>query len=368
MNEFEPPRRKEYLPLQKERGRRLFGVFPGRYPRELFWARGVLPVEIWDPMLDISGSGVHLQPAVCSVVKGGLELIIQGKCDDLDGFLFPHTCDSIQNLGSMVRDYLDVQKPCLFFYTPKAPHSRPSRVFLRKEIERIEKELDCIYDRPNRDALQNAVVLGRELRKTLTAIYAARAEGRLDASNREFYRLVRLVEYMHPDDTLPIMKEFLDQRKTNQPLNSPCVVLSGVLPNPEGLLFLLDRMGVRVGDDELLSCGRRISGETATNMDALDSLVEGFLGMPACSTINSPLQERLEQLIRKTLRCGAAGVLFNIVKFCEPELFYHPRLKESLRKQGVDMLLLENDVNRDISGQTETRIEAFAEMIRRGRQ
>lgn len=343
-------------------------MFPGRYSRELFWAQDVLPVEIWDPELDTSSSGIHLQPTICSIVKGGLELVIQGKCEALDGFLFPHTCDSIQNLGSMVRDYLDVQKPCLFFYPPKAPYTRASKVFLRGELERIAGELERLYGRPDRDALHNAVVQGRELQKTLTAIYTARAEGRLDASNREFYRIAHMAEYMHPDDMIPMMKEFLDQRKTDQPLNSPCLVMSGVLPNPENLLLLLDRMGVRVGDDDFLSCGRRISGETATGVDGLDSLVESFLGMPACSTINSPLGERLKQLIRKTVRCGAAGVLFNIVKFCEPELFYHPYLKESLRKQGFNSLFLENDVNREISGQTETRIEAFIEMIRPGRQ
>ncbi|MFO7785165.1 MAG: 2-hydroxyacyl-CoA dehydratase subunit D [Thermodesulfobacteriota bacterium] len=368
MDVSKPPSRKEYMTMQKGRGRGLFGVFPGRYPRELFWSHGVLPMEIWDPVLDTSGSGVHLQPTICSIVKAGLELIIQGKCDDLDGFLFPHTCDSIQNLGSMVRDYLDVSKPCLFFYPPKAPYGRASRVFFRRELERLALELEGIYGRPDRDALHNAVVQGREVQKTLAALYAARAEGRLDASNSEFYRVVRLVEYMHPDDMLPAMKEFLDQRTTNHSVRTPCLVLSGVLPNPEGLFPVLDQLGLRVGDDDLLSCGRRLSGETDSGLDALDSLVESILGMPACSTINSPIEERRKQIIRKTGRCSAGGVLFNVIKFCEPDLFYYPYLRESLRKQGIKTLFLENEVNRDISGQTETRIEAFAEMIRRRRE
>lgn len=360
---FEPPPRKEYLSRQRAQGRRLVGVFPGRYPRELFWAYEVLPVEIWDPLLDVSGSEAHLQPAICSIVKGGLELVLQGKCDQLDGFLFPHTCDSIQNLGSMVRDYLDVCKPCFFFYPPKAANLRASRGFVRREIKRLSGDLELMCGPLDPDALSNAVILGRDLRATIMTLYETRAEGRLDASNTEFYRMVRLIEYMHPDELVPIMKRFLAQRTSNGPVGGPCLVLSGVLPNPEGLISTLDRLGLRVGDDDLLSCGRRISGETDPGLPSLEPLTEAIMGMPACPTINSSVKDRREQIIRKTFGCGAEGVLFNIVKFCEPELFYYPYLRESLQEKGVKTLFLENDINRSISGPTETRLEAFAEMI-----
>ena len=110
--------RKEYLIQQKKAGRHIFGVFPAQYPKEILWAMNGVPVEIWDPPLEITAANAHLQPYICSVVKLGLELILQGKCDDLDGFLFPHTCDSIQNLASIFNDYLGVEKPCYFFYPP----------------------------------------------------------------------------------------------------------------------------------------------------------------------------------------------------------------------------------------------------------
>lgn len=89
----------------------------------------VVPVEIWDPPLKVSHANAHVQPYICSVVKLGLELILQGKCDDLDGFLFPHTCDSIQNLASIVYNYLGMEKPCYFFYHPKAPYRDSSRLY-----------------------------------------------------------------------------------------------------------------------------------------------------------------------------------------------------------------------------------------------
>jgi len=76
--------RKEYLIRQKEeKGRKLFGIFPAHYPKEILWAMNVLPVEIWDPPLEVSHANAHLQPYICSVVKLGLELILQVKLDEM---------------------------------------------------------------------------------------------------------------------------------------------------------------------------------------------------------------------------------------------------------------------------------------------
>lgn len=362
---LETASRKDYLALQKQQGRNIMGVFPGRYPRELFWALNVLPVEVWDPPGETSRSSAHLQPFICSVVKAGLELVLAEKSRLVDGFVFPHTCDSIQNLGSLVQDYLKVDKPCLFFYSTKAPHGPAGRLFQRREIQRLGAGLERIFGPIDPQALRRSVEKGREIRRLTASLYALRAQGKLDCSNVMFYRLVRLVEYMHPDDIVAALRRFLQANATTTvSWSRPCLVLSGVLPGPVGLLSLLDDLGVRVGDDDLLSCGRRMSGNRDASGDPLEVLTEDLHRMPACSTLSSSLKERCEQVSRRVKGCGAGGVLFNVIKFCEPELFYYPGLRESLQAQGVPCLLLEQEVDQDFSGQAGTRVEAFVEMIR----
>ncbi len=362
MDPSELPSRRAYLERQKEHGRRVVGVFPGRYPREPFWAANVLPAEIWDPP-HTGRSSAHLQPTICSVVKAGLELALEDGGRLLDGFVFPHTCDSIQNLGSLVRDYLDLGRPCLFFYPPKAPHGAAAKGFLRREIERLQGEIEGICGPVDPGELERRVGQGRELARTLAALYALRAEGRLAASNLEFYRVVRSVEYLHPDDGIPVLQGFLKERERSDPEPGLRLVLSGVLPGPEGLLSLLDELGVRIGDDDLLACGRRVPGAFEAGGDPAEEPAGAIAAMPACSTVNSPMRERREQLVRRARGCGATGVLFNVIKFCEPELFYHPGLREALREEGFSTLLLEQEVQGDVSGQARTRIEAFAEMM-----
>jgi benzoyl-CoA reductase/2-hydroxyglutaryl-CoA dehydratase subunit BcrC/BadD/HgdB len=363
MTRFQPRARKEYIRDQREKhDRRIFGVFPAQYPKEIFWAMNALPVEIWDPPLEVSQANAHLQPYICSVVRLGLELILQGHCDGVDGFLFPHTCDSIQNLASIVNDYLEIKKPCYFFYHPKAPYRASSRDYYLKQLKdlvsRLEKQLGPL----NPDELKRRVRQSREMSSLIKDIYDLRAKGELRSSNEEFYRVLRQGEFFHPNDFLPLLSEFAEASR-GEARSAPVVIMSGVLPNPPEILVLLDEQGVRIGDDDLLSCSRRLLVSPSTGEDPFEALADGYFAMPPCTTKNFSVEERLRHLLQKIDRSGAKGVIFYTVKFCEPELFDIPQLAEALKSKGVATLVMDTELNQGVSGQMRTRVEAFVEMV-----
>jgi len=363
MTGFQPRSRKEYIREQKEKyGRRIFGVFPAQYPKEIFWAMNALPVEIWDPPLEVSHASAHLQPYICSVVRLGLELILQGHCDEVDGFLFPHTCDSIQNLASVVNDYLGLKKPCYFFYHPKAPYRASSRDYYLKQLKDLASGLTEQLGPLNLDELKRRVRQSREISSLIKESYDLRAEGKLRISNQEFYRALRQGEFLHPDDFLPLLSEWVRASK-GEPKKGPVVIMSGVLPNPPEILSLLDELGVPIGDDDLLNCSRRLLVTPGTREDPFEALADGYFAMPPCTTKNFPVEERLKYLLQKIERSGAKGVIFYTVKFCEPELFDIPQLVEGLKSKRVSALVMDTELNQGVSGQMRTRVEAFVEMI-----
>jgi benzoyl-CoA reductase/2-hydroxyglutaryl-CoA dehydratase subunit BcrC/BadD/HgdB len=326
--------RKEYLIAQKEAGKNLLGVFPAQYPKEILWAMNVVPAEIWDPPLEVTAANAHLQAYICSVVKLGLELVLQGKCDFLDGFLFPHTCDSIQNMASVISDFLDSKKPCYFFYHPKAPYGDAARKFYRNNLKDLVQTLEKQF--------------GPEL----------------DVSNEEFYKMVRRGEYMFPDDLIPELEGFLAQYKgQKKDEKGPSVILSGVLPNPPEILSLLDDFGVKVAHDDFLIGSRRLLIPKNGLKDPFEQLTAAYFTMPPCSTRGSPIAERLKYLLRLIDTAGAKAVIFNVVKFCEPEWFDIPNLRDELKKRKIPSLVLDTEVNQGLSGQMKTRLEAFSEII-----
>jgi len=364
MTRFSPPSRKEYLRQQKGiHGRHIFGVFPAQYPREILWAMNALPVEIWDPPLEVSQANAHLQPYICSVVKLGLELILQGKCEDLDGFLFPHTCDSIQNLASIVCDYLGINKPCCFFYHPKAPYRKSSRIYYLEQLKGLASRLEKQLGPLDPSKLKQGVEQGREVASLLGELYQMRGRGEFCASNAEFYQVIRQGEFLHPDDFVPLLGEFMEAFRGRAD-SGPAVILSGGLPSPPEILTLLDELGVRVTDDDLLACSRRLLVPPAKAEDPFEALAECYFAMPPCTTKGSAVSERVDHLLEKIENSGAKGVIFNMVKFCEPELFDVPQLRAALKKRGLPSLVIDSELNQGISGQLTTRVEAFVEMIR----
>jgi benzoyl-CoA reductase/2-hydroxyglutaryl-CoA dehydratase subunit BcrC/BadD/HgdB len=363
MTRFMPRPRKEYLLQQKEKHRRhLFGVFPAQYPKEILWALNVLPVEIWDPPLDVSHANAHLQPYICSVVRLGLELILQGHGHMLDGFLFPHTCDSIQNLASIVNDYLGLSKPCYFFYHPKAPYRPSSRAFYMQQLKDLVSRLEGQLGPMDPKELRKRVEQGQKIAAILGELYRLRREGKLLASNEGFYQAIRQGEYLHPDDFLPLLQEFLDSSK-GESRAGPRLILSGVLPNPTEILTLLDDLGARVTDDDFLSCSRRLLLMPSRKEDPFEALTESYFAMAPCTTKDSSVEDRIGYLRAMIRSSGAKGVIFWMVKFCEPELFDVPQVVESMKREGVAAMVVDTELNQGLSGQMRTRVEAFVEMI-----
>jgi len=129
------------------------------------------------------------------------------------------------------------------------------------------------------------------------------------------------------------------------------------------LFEALAELGGRVVADDLACCGRRLypPGESA---EPFRRMAESLLRAPPDSTRGHSIAERLAHLLRLIETCGAQGVVFYVVKFCEPELFDLPALRKGLRDHGIPSVVIEFALNDGLAQQILTRLEAFLEMIR----
>jgi benzoyl-CoA reductase/2-hydroxyglutaryl-CoA dehydratase subunit BcrC/BadD/HgdB len=128
------------------------------------------------------------------------------------------------------------------------------------------------------------------------------------------------------------------------------------------LLHALDERGARIVADDLL-CGRRRICPPGRSQDPFVRIAESWQAGPPDSTRGSSLEARREYLLQLVETSGARGVVFYIVKFCEPELFYLPGLRKALLERGIPSVVIEVDLNDELSQQVLTRLEALLEMI-----
>src|SRR5512137_1245677 len=125
--------REPYILRQRaEHGRKAVVVLPILYPKELLTALDLLAVELWGPPGAPRGDAAgRIQPYVCSVVRNALGFLASGGAEACDAALFPHTCDSIQQLATLASDFGGWTKPALTFLHPKGGERPSARRFLR---------------------------------------------------------------------------------------------------------------------------------------------------------------------------------------------------------------------------------------------
>jgi benzoyl-CoA reductase/2-hydroxyglutaryl-CoA dehydratase subunit BcrC/BadD/HgdB len=203
---------------------------------------------------------------------------------------------------------------------------------------------------------------GRQVSRLIQRLYELRARHGLALTNKDFYRALRSGEYLHPDQFIPLLESLKEKRREGEP-SGPSVLLSGILPNPPEILSLLDDLDIRIADDDLLNGSRRWLVTPSEAENPYEILADGYFGLPPCSTKDSPIRERVQYILEKIQRTGAQGVIFYMVKFCEPELFDVPLVVEALRARGIKTLVVDVELNQGLSGQLTTRIEAFVEML-----
>ncbi len=355
------PRRIDVIRTFKEQGGYVAAVLPIHYPRSLLRAFNILPVEVWGPPgIKARDGAKHLQPYVCSIVHNALSFLQSGGLDITDILIVPHTCDSLQGLGSILLDFVSPKQPVIPIYLPRG--KRESDVdFFANELRSIYRQLEAITGHSPTDAdLLQSIYREEAADKLLSELHRCRRN--LPFSNLAFYRLLRNREHLPAETFMELAQKALAQKvDTTQDGGIP-ILLSGIVPEPMSLLGAISQMGGVVAADDLACCGRRLYPPGQSD-DPFRRIAERILYAPPDPTRGNSIKERLEHLLQLVETSGAKGVIFYEVKFCEPELFDLPQLRQGLQEAGLPSLTIEMDLNDPLSHQALTRLEAFLEMI-----
>jgi len=333
---------------------------PIHYSRGLLRAFDILPVEVWGPPKIESGkSGAHLQSYVCSICQNALSYIQQGGLDITDMILVPHACDSLQGLGSVLLDFAQPRQPVFPLYVPRG--QRQSDLdFLAAEFHSLYEGLSELTGRSPQDPdLLTSIEREESADSSLKELYEQMRF--LPFQNLEIYKLIRSREYLPAEEFTQLAQDALKKVQETPRPGTP-ILLEGIVPEPMEMFDSLSNFEAVVAGDDLASCGRRVY-PAGTSDDPFERMAERILHAPPDPTRGSSLEERRSHLMDMAARTGAAGIIFYIVKFCEPELFDLPILQKELREAGLPTLLIEMDLNSPFSEQMQTRLGAFLEMI-----
>ena len=363
-----PSDRRDYALRQRaEHGRQAVAVLPVHYPKELLTALDLLAVELWGPPGPPRGDAAgRLQPYVCAVVRNALAFIAAGKADVASAVLVPHTCDSLQGLATLLPDFGGFSGPTLCFQHPRDVSRASARSYLRAELRSLGDALARIAGRELDDArLAAAIALHDEVDALRASLLADRA--RLPVTDRRLYEVLRRGEWLWPADHLEELRALATELRPAPVQAGIPILVTGYVPEPPGLLDALAGAGAYVAADDWAAVGRRAALPGPRTSDPWADLVARYLALPPCPTRGVDQKARLAHLLALAGRAGARGVLVHVQKFCEPELFDVPAIRAACAGRDLPVLVVEGELERELTGQTETRLEAFVELLRAGR-
>ena len=352
------PTRGEIIREVRERGELIAAVLPFHYPRALLRAYGFHPMEVWGPPQVDHRRGVqHFPEYTCDIVQKATFFLKSPEAAEVDCILIPHTCDSLQGMGSVFIDFIKPEKPVVTLYHPRG-RRESDLIFIEKELRSLAKKLGDISGKSVRSG---DIEREMEIENAVTRLYEDVALNREEyaLSDKDFYRALRSREYLPPDRFIALLESL---PKGTPPVTENPIMMSGIVPEPMDIFDSINRFGGHVAIDDFACCSRRIYREFEER-DPFVSLARQMISMTPDSTVSTPYLERIDFLKKRMESKNARGLLVYDVKFCEPELFYIPLIEKAMKEEGWPFLFVEIELATEIPHQVLNRINAFMEVL-----
>jgi bzd-type benzoyl-CoA reductase N subunit len=354
--------------FKAESGRKVVGSFCSYAPEEIILAAGAHPFRLFGSGEKIHLAEAHLQSYCCSLVRGALEDALGGHLEFLDGVIFPHTCDSIQRLSDIWR----LNVPACFHLDVVLPvklDTDGARQYLIDVLRRFRGELgEKLGVTISDEDLRAAIRTMNRIRAALTRIYALKGERPEILKGSDLYALVRAAMIMDRTRAASLLEEVagkLERKGATETAAEPKkrIFLSGGVCNHPDIYTIIEEAGGAVVGDDFCTGSRYFSGLIDEKTDPVTAIADRYLERVVCPAKHRGLTDRADHLVRLVREKRAQGVIFFLLKFCDPHAFDYPYLKEALDQAGIRSMLLEVEDRLPADGQLRTRFEAFVEMI-----
>jgi benzoyl-CoA reductase/2-hydroxyglutaryl-CoA dehydratase subunit BcrC/BadD/HgdB len=340
----------------------------------LGWTCTYLPLEILDaaglssyrilPETSSERADAYLDPNFCPFIKASLGKVLEGGYSFLSGIVMLNTCDGMRRLYDAWRFYC--HPPFSFLLDlPRMITSSSMASFregLADLIGKIERQFGVTV---TKDGLASAIEEANRTRALIRRLFSS--QGRGDPPLRHSDILDILAEGWTNQRKIfnKALDHFLAELGTDSSVVSrgPKLMVTGSLLDGSFLIRLIEELGGEVVASDLC-IGERFLDRVILGSDPVFSLCKAYLEKAPCARMYDT-ERRISHLKQELDKTNAEGVIYFVLKFCDPYLYEVPAAEEALRRIGVPMLFIEGEYTGRISGGTRTRVQAFLEILGR---
>lgn len=331
----------QYLRKIKRTKNGVIGHFSFYTPEEIIYGAGFLPYQLFsvNGLSDIGGCG--LKGPCCSFTR---ELSRSNIYKDplVDGFVFPAVCDSLRNLYCLWKP----QAADKFIYTINNPHfvTEESIRFFQEELNRFIESFEKYFNLLiQRHAIADAIKLCNKNRRMLQVLFDSRKTSHPAITGSEMAGLSMLSKIIDKKEANDFIFSFLEERTKNPLtfLNKKRLMVVGPVIDGIELFQAIESLGGAIVLEEIMNGPGSFNFQIDTSSeDLFYNLAKGYLEGVA-SAVLYPDARRIERMLNDIKEYNVQGVIFVVMKSCEPYFFLYAKLKELLGEKHIPTLCLE---------------------------
>lgn len=354
----------------KAAGKKVIGVLPYFAPEELVYAAGMVPLGMWGSNnKNIVKAKEYCATFYCTIAQIGLEMLLDGTLDQLDGIITPTICDTLRPMSQNYRVAMGDKMKVIFLAHPQNRIKEFGVKFCMSQYANVKRELEEVSGAPITDAaIANAIKVYNKSRAARRKFVKLASE-HCDVITATKRSAVLKASYFMLKDAYTEKLEALNAELEKLPVcqwKGVKIVTSGIICDNPKLLSIFEENNIAIAADDVAHESRGIRVDAAETGDPMRALAEQFAAQDYDVLLYDPesnLNRRGEFVAKLVKDSGAQGLVLFMQQFCDPEEMEYPSLKKALDQAGVPHIKLGVDQQMRDFGQAKTAIQAFADVL-----
>lgn len=344
-------------------GRKVIGCFPVYTPEPLAYAAGFLPMGLWGGGVTPFQAKRYVPAFCCPVMQADLEYGIQGTYEGMSAVMIPTLCDTFR----CITQNWKVSVPGVEMLAVTYPQTRDAagEEFLCSELVQIRGALERLSGKKiTEEALADAIEIYNEHSVAMMR-FAEVANEHLDVIRPQVRHAVMKSAWFMDKKAHTALVQTLTAELRKRPVyrgTEKKVLLTGIMAEPMELHRILEENGLSVVEDDLGQETRQYRTAIPDGADGLHRLAAQWSRID-CSLAHSSHKDRIRLLRRRAGELRVDGVIFCMMKFCDPEEYDYPLIADAMREMGIPTLFQEIDLQAGSLEQARTRIQALSEVL-----
>lgn len=346
-------------------GKKVVGVMPVYTPEEIVHAAGMVPVGLWGGNVEINDAKQYFPAFACSIMQSILEFGLKGTYKDLSAVVIPAMCDTLicmtQNWKSGVKDM-----PMIAFVHPQNRKIEAGVKYLVAEYEGVKAKLEEVAGKEiTEEELTKSIDVYNEHRKVMQEFVELVPKHLNTITPAIRNAVIKSGLYMLKEEHTALVKELNEilRNSDEEVFEGKKVLVTGIIFDQKEVLEILEENNIAIAYDNTAQESRQFMTLVPEGATALERLARQWSDIEGCTLAYDPQKKRGAMIADDVKRLGLDGVVYALLKFCDPEEYDYPIVKEDLEAAEIPCLYLEVEQESTNSEQIRTRVQTFAEML-----